>query len=111
MGHLRLAHAPDDVRTLMGLRRSLRVAKVAQALDIDERQVRQLVRDGMLDGHRVGKRGIRVYEDSLDAYRRANHIGPRPPEPASEKKRQQRRTGPTAAAREAMAHLEKLGVF
>lgn len=110
MTHLRPICNPADADALMGLRRSLRVAKVAEALDMEDAQVRKLVKSGDLEGHRVGKRGIRVYEDSVEAYRRRNHIGPNQV-PQPETKRQQRRSGPTAAAREAMAHLRSLGVF
>jgi len=94
---------------MMGLRRSVRVVRVAEALDMPASQVRRLVAAGELEGHRVGKRGIRIYEDSLDEYRRRNATGPgpattRPPPP-------RRQSGPTAAAREAMAALIEMGVF
>lgn len=109
MGHLRLALDPRDADALMGMRKSVRVAKVAEALDMDARRVRKLLAAGELEGHGVGKRGLRVYEDSVEEYRRRNQIGPRAPEPAQP--RTQRRRGPTAAAREAMAALKNLGVF
>lgn len=109
MTHLRRAYDPCDAEALMGLRLSVRVAKVAKALDMDEANVRRLVNDGELEGHRAGKRGIRIYVDSVEEYRRRNHLGPKQPEPPQPKP--QRKRGPTAAAREALAALKAAGVF
>lgn len=72
-------------------------------------QVRRLVAAGELEGHRIGKRGIRIYEDSLDEYRRRNATGPGPS--AKTPPLPRRQSGPTAAAREAMAALIEMGVF
>lgn len=76
---------------------------------MEDGQVRKLVAAGELEGHRAGKRGIRIYEDSVEDYRRRNQLGPRDPEPAQP--RPQRKRGPSAAAREAMAALKSFGVF
>ncbi len=109
MTHLRPIADPRAADLLTGLRRSLRVATVAAALDLDESQVRKLVRAGDLEGHRVGTRGIRVYQDSVESYRRRNHIGPVPKTAKPSPRR--RPSGPTAADREAMAALRRAGVF
>lgn len=54
----------------------LRVSKVAALLDLDESQVRRLIETGQLHAHRIGKRGIRVFEDSIVRYQEAQHIVP-----------------------------------
>lgn len=49
-------------------RPSARVATVAELLDCDQGDVRRLVRSGELEAHGKGKRGIRVFLDSVRAY-------------------------------------------
>lgn len=67
----------DDVResesweTCAGVRRSARVSTVARILDCDESQIRRLIRAGTLEAHRIGKRGLRVFLDSVVAYQEA----------------------------------------
>lgn len=109
MTHLRPAFDPRDAEALMGLRRSMRVARVAEALDIDPAAVRQMVHDGILEGFRSGKRGIRVYQDSVEEYCRQRRLGKPADHPTPAPKK--RRSGPTAATREAMAALREMGVF
>ena len=75
---------------------------------MDEAQVRKLVHAGELEGHRAGKRGIRVYEDSVDEYRRRQHLGPTQAKATPQPKRRQ---GPSAASLEALASLRDMGVF
>jgi excisionase family DNA binding protein len=53
------------------VRSSARVATVAKLLDCDQSQVRRFVRDGVLEAHRVGKRGLRIFLDSVAAYQEA----------------------------------------
>lgn len=48
---------------------SARVKHVASILDCDESQIRRLIETGDLEAHRLGKRGVRVYLDSVEAYR------------------------------------------
>lgn len=50
------------------VRRSVRVRTVAEILDCDESQVRRLVAERALEAHPFGKRGIRVYLDSVTDY-------------------------------------------
>jgi excisionase family DNA binding protein len=50
-------------------RLSVRVKHVAAILDCDQSQVRRLVDRGELEAHRIGKRGVRIYLDSVDDYR------------------------------------------
>lgn len=90
------------------IRRSVRVAKVAEALDMEEARVRKLLKDGQLQGHRIGKRGIRIYVDSVEELQRRTALGI-PPDPKPSRQRMKR--GPSADAYQAMAHLRRLGVF
>jgi excisionase family DNA binding protein len=53
------------------VRRSARVSTVARLLDCDESQVRRLVRAGTLEAHRIGKRGLRIFLDSVATYQEA----------------------------------------
>lgn len=55
-------------------RQSARVARVAVLLDCDESQIRRLIYNGSLEAHRQGKRGVRVYLDSVEAYRARQRI-------------------------------------
>jgi excisionase family DNA binding protein len=52
-----------------GERLSARVARVAAILDCDKSQVYRLINTGELEAHGLGRRGVRVYLDSVDAYR------------------------------------------
>lgn len=94
------------------IRPSARVSTVAQLLGDDPRQIRRMVARGDLEAHRQGKRGIRIYLDSVEAWQRGNPLKPRqdaagaasaaPPAPLS---------GATKAAhRHAVAHLQQLGL-
>ena len=49
-------------------RPSAKVARVAELLDSDESGVRRLIRAGELETHGNGKRGVRVFLDSVRAY-------------------------------------------
>jgi len=57
---LRAVISPDTI-----VRPSARVKTVAQMLDCDESQVRRMVAAGTLKSYRLGKRGIRIYLDSV----------------------------------------------
>jgi hypothetical protein len=50
------------------LRPSARVARVAEILDCDERDVRRMIEEGDLEAHGKGKRGVRVFLDSVSDY-------------------------------------------
>jgi hypothetical protein len=49
-------------------RRSGKVKAVAEILDMAQSHVRQLIESGELETHGVGKRGVRVYLDSVADY-------------------------------------------
>jgi len=60
-------------------RESARIKRIAQLLDCDESQVRRLITAGDLEAHGIGRRGVRVYLDSVEAYRERQQILPRQP--------------------------------
>lgn len=91
-------------------RPSARVATVAELLDCDQGDVRRLVRLGELEAHGKGKRGIRVFLDSVRAYQ-DRHSRPamgRPSQPIHTR----RRIAPasTASYRAALAGLKAKGL-
>ena len=87
-------------------RPSARVARVAELLDCDESDVRRLIRQGELETHHKGIRGVRIYLDSVRAYQDRNT------KPASKPiHRKSRAPGPTAAYRSAMASLKAKGII
>ncbi len=93
------------------VRASARVATIAAELDTDPSQVRRLIDAGEFEAHTIGKRGVRIYRDSVEAYQRrqarAGKAKCHPVPPA--------RTTPTAASRAAIraaiATLQKAGVL
>jgi excisionase family DNA binding protein len=98
-----------DAVLLPIVRPSARVGTVARLLDDDPSQIRRMIRRGQLEAHREGKRGVRVYLDSVEAWQKANSICPvsAPVAPAApaEPSRASR-----AAHGQAMTHLRALGV-
>lgn len=101
---VREAEAPSAYDELPPrLRPSIPLQAVARILSADASTVRKLIRSKHLDGHRVGKRSIRVYVDSVDAYQRGNPIGD-----GVEAKDRPKRGARTAAQREAVAALDRM---
>lgn len=100
---LRLAASPDAIDAAAKLRRSIRVGRAADILDCDPSQVRRLIRQRRLETHTLGKRGVRIYVDSLDAYRAAG-AGPAPAAVARP------RTKLPAEHNEAVAYLRSIGL-
>jgi hypothetical protein len=91
-------------------RPSARVARVAELLDCDAGDVRRLIRSGELETHGKGKRGVRVFLDSVRDYQdrqtkpmpdRADAVIHRP---------KARSAASTAAHRAAMAGLAAKGL-
>lgn len=56
------------------IRPSARVSTVARMLDDEPSQIRRMVARGDLEAHREGKRGIRVFLDSVEAWQRCQTI-------------------------------------
>ena len=99
---------PPLDESLHGLERSIRVSTAAFMLDADESHVRKLLKAGELEGHRFGKRGVRIFVASIEAYRERNRIAPSQPAPMLRPKKHVR---PNAAHLEALATLREWGVL
>jgi excisionase family DNA binding protein len=102
---LRAAQLPAD-----DLGAAVTVDQAARLLGCDPSTVRRLLRQGRLDGHRVGvgdrPNGVRVHVASIEAWRQRHAIGGASIEAAP--RRPRRQTG--AAHAEAIAQLRALGV-
>jgi len=98
---------------LAATRRSVSVRGAAQILACDDKTIRALLAQGNLEGHRLGKRGVRLFLDSLDRYRERNLITPEGTSDASGLAEQSGTTGrrATAAHREALTSLRELGLL
>ena len=90
------------------VRESVRVRTVAGWLDCEHSQVRRLITDGQLTAHTIGKRGVRVYVDSVTAYQERQA---RKSAPEVKKARADRRHATSAAQAAAMAELHSLGLL
>jgi excisionase family DNA binding protein len=90
------------------VRPSARVIRVMELLDVDESTVRRLIDRGEIEAHGVGKRGIRVYLDSVRDYQDARAI---PPKGGKPKLKAQRSDVARAAHRGAEAALRKSGII
>jgi len=86
---------------------SITVKQAASLLSIDISSVYKAVHRGELRGHRVGKRAVRIYLNSVDAYRQAREIHPPAPTPAPTRRASARQ--PSAAHLEAVRFLDSLG--
>jgi excisionase family DNA binding protein len=89
------------------VRASARVGTVAELLDCDERDVRRMISAGELEAHSKGKRGVRVYLDSVVAYQEGRTLRARRARVATVPNRS---TVSSAAHREAMEGLRKSGI-
>lgn len=95
-------------------RESRRVKTVALLLELDESQVRRLIEDRELETHGIGKRGVRIYLDSVLAYQeRKPGAGSRPDaKTAADAGAAKKPASATRAAHKAAtAQLQALGVL
>jgi excisionase family DNA binding protein len=83
------------------------VAAVAQLLDCDESTVRRMITSGAFETHRVGKRGIRIFLDSVAEYQAAKSKLAKPPA----HNQQVRAKAPRAAHAAAIAALRESGIL
>lgn len=74
-----------------GPRPSAKVRTVAAILDAHESDIRRMVDDGTLEAHGKGKRGVRVYLDSVADYQARKARGPRRQAQAAELPKARRR--------------------
>ena len=103
---------PDpDASSITALHRpSMRVAKAAALLEVDISTIYKLVRAGGLQAHRVGKRGVRVFADSLRAYQERQKIaGGVSDERANPNSKKDAKTIGHPAYKEAITYLQSIG--
>lgn len=65
-----------DAFEAAGIRPSARVRTVAKLMEEDDSEVRRMVARGDLEAHRKGKRGIRIYLDSVADFQRRRELAP-----------------------------------
>lgn len=104
---LELASAPAiSCYEIMGIRRSIKLKTAASVMECDEKTVRKLMDQGLIEGHKLGGRDIRVYADSIESYRNNNKVLPQ-----SHIQLKARVVVNTAAHRNAMASLKRRGII
>jgi len=91
-------------------RQSAKVCTIAELLEIDHSQVRRLIEAGDLESHKIGKRGVRVFLDSVAAYQ-ARQSRPEKKLPPKQRLAAKRRAVTSAAHQNAMRDLRRLGVI
>ncbi|HEX4027483.1 MAG TPA: helix-turn-helix domain-containing protein, partial [Rhizomicrobium sp.] len=89
------------------VRPSARVSRVADLLDCDESEVRRLIDGGELQAHGLGKRGVRVFLDSVAAYQAVKHRITKSPVDNIQKSRKANRAAQISAENE----LRKSGIL
>lgn len=100
---------PEDAPQV---RPSARVKRIAELLDLDHSQVRRMVEAGQLEAHRVGKRGIRIYLDSVEHWQETHPVTPRTTAVSTAPPVVQRMSPATRAAhRQAIASLRRAGLL
>ena len=92
------------------IRESRKIKTIAAMLEVDASIVRRLVESGELEAHTIGKRGVRVFIDSVCEYQvRKTRAVTKGPIVAAEKRR--RRAAQTASYRAAIADLKADGLL
>lgn len=92
-------------------RPSAKVTTVAELLDCDPGDVRRLVKTGDIEAHGKGKRGVRVYLDSVRAYQDLQRKVPTAERKTVIHKPKHRSSASTASFRAAMAGLAAKGLL
>lgn len=106
--HLRFATEPTPSGTIPGIERAITVSAAATEMGADESTVRKLLKDKKLRGYRLGKRGVRIYVNSIREYQEHQTLGETP---AGRNPTRQAKGPPTPAHREAVAALASLGII
>jgi hypothetical protein len=101
--------APDTAAAA-GIRPSARVRTIATLMEEDESEIRRMVARGELEAHRKGKRGIRIYLDSVADFQRRRELVPIRSHSAHCPNTRASRPVNRAAYRAAMASLRKDGI-
>jgi excisionase family DNA binding protein len=91
-------------------RPSMRVAKAAALLEVDISTIYKMVRSGVLEAHRVGKRGVRVFADSLRRYQEQQKISTgKDQQQLSQASENKGNSSNNPAHREAVNYLQSIG--
>lgn len=85
----------------------LGIQQAAKLLDMNHGHLRREIMRGKIEAFRVGKRGIRIFLDSLLAYQQQRQIVPKNDAAEPALSRRQRASSAHLAA---MARLHKLGI-
>lgn len=94
------------------IRPSARVSTVARLLDDEPSQIRRMLARGDLEGHREGKRGVRIFLDSVAAWQARGTLKPtKSPEKDRPTPPPPRSRATQAAHRHAVSLLQDLGVM
>jgi hypothetical protein len=105
---VRLVQQSIDVPVI---RPSAPVSAIAQLLATRESQIRRMVARGDLQAHIVGKRGIRVFLDSVEALQRDQLVKAKKPDLAGQAPPPKPMSGATRAAhRQSVGYLQGLGL-
>lgn len=91
-----------------GVRAAAKVKSVADLLDVDASVIRKMIGRGELEAFTIGKRGVRVFLDSVAEYQRIQSREPRPV--VAERRRLQKRRH-SADHEAAMKNLRDLGLI
>ena len=105
---VRLAVTSEPPAALV--RPSKRIAWVAEALDCDDDQVRALLDSGELQGHGIGKRGVRVFVDSVTAYQERHARAAKKPAKSLDQTARRPTAASRAAHNAAIAELQRNGL-
>ncbi|MFY9287652.1 MAG: helix-turn-helix domain-containing protein [Alphaproteobacteria bacterium] len=89
-------------------RPSIRVAKAAAILEVNISTIYRLIRTGILEAHRVGTRGVRVFADSLRRYQEEGKISSSQ-DSKSTFRESKTITSSNPAYRDAVAYLQSIG--
>jgi len=92
-------------------RQSLRVAVAASLLQVNISTIYKLVRGGSLEAHHIGKRGVRVFADSVRDYQERQKIFGARKAPKSDPASRKRNSWQSFGQREALALLRRNGVI
>lgn len=107
-----MVRAGDEASDIaaISVRPSARVGRVAEILDCNESDVRRMIKTGEVDAHRIGKRGVRVFLDSVFAYQERRVIQPAAAHAETRPPARRRSRGPSASYLAAVEGLRRAGI-
>lgn len=99
-----------DIGLLPNHRPSIRVSKAAAILEVNISTIYRLIRSGALEAHRIGKRGVRIFADSLRHYQEQGKINcPGTEESKSVFQESKTLTSSNPSYRDAIEYLRSIG--